>query len=209
MARLCERPGCSQVANAVYGIDADRLVVWLDGFDATPADRMNVLCRRHADAMVVPLGWMLDDRRSPTPQLFHVPDPVSLGSDGAAPSRRARSSGDVPPDASERAQQLDLTGEFERPSGATETALPVINAAAAANVAAESAALPVSTESTEPAEPAVPWKPVFDPTDDLDGQLATTSPLLARAFLGRQRTDRPPTSDAAAADEDAADEWPS
>ena len=30
-------------------------------------------CRRHADAMVVPLGWMLDDRRDPVPRLFKAP----------------------------------------------------------------------------------------------------------------------------------------
>jgi hypothetical protein len=32
-----------------------------------------------------------------------------------------------------------------------------------------------------------PWRPVFDQTDDLDGLLATRSPLLARAFGRRDR----------------------
>ncbi len=64
MARLCERPGCSNVAGMAYGFDADRLLVWLatrdpDGDPLTAG----ALCTRHADAMVVPQGWTLDDRR--------------------------------------------------------------------------------------------------------------------------------------------------
>jgi hypothetical protein len=45
-------------------------VVWLDAYDAGQGTRSGGLCRRHADAMVVPLGWMLDDRREPVPRLF-------------------------------------------------------------------------------------------------------------------------------------------
>ena len=57
-------------ADVSYGFDADTLVVWLDAFQADTGARAGVLCRRHADAMVVPLGWMLDDRRDPVPRLF-------------------------------------------------------------------------------------------------------------------------------------------
>lgn len=53
-----------------YGFDAESLVVWLDAYDAGQGTRSGGLCRRHADAMVVPLGWMLDDRREPVPRLF-------------------------------------------------------------------------------------------------------------------------------------------
>lgn len=70
MARLCERPGCSQPAEVIYGIDADHLTVWIEPFDGAVGYRAGVLCRRHADAMVVPLGWMLDDRREEVPRLF-------------------------------------------------------------------------------------------------------------------------------------------
>jgi hypothetical protein len=70
MARLCERPGCSQPADVIYGIDADHLTVWIEPFDGATVFRAGVLCRRHADAMVVPLGWMLDDRREAVPRLF-------------------------------------------------------------------------------------------------------------------------------------------
>lgn len=71
MPRLCERPGCSAPADVAYGFDAESLVVWLDTFDAAQqGPRSGGLCRRHANAMVVPLGWMLDDRREPVPRLF-------------------------------------------------------------------------------------------------------------------------------------------
>ena len=41
--------------------------------------RAGALCRRHADALVVPRGWTLDDRREPAPRLFRV-----TRADGAA-----------------------------------------------------------------------------------------------------------------------------
>ena len=53
-----------------YGFDAEHLMVWIDAYERVNTDRAGVLCRRHADAMVVPLGWMLDDRRDPVPRLF-------------------------------------------------------------------------------------------------------------------------------------------
>ena len=79
MARLCERPGCSQPADVIYGIDADHLTVWIALFDGSVSYRAGVLCRRHADAMVVPLGWVRDDRRESAPRLFKTreePAPV-------------------------------------------------------------------------------------------------------------------------------------
>ena len=56
-----------------YGFDAEHLMVWIDSYDRVTTGRAGVLCRRHADAMVVPLGWMLDDRRDPVPRLFRAP----------------------------------------------------------------------------------------------------------------------------------------
>ena len=46
-----------------YGFDAEQVMVWIDSFDRIVPGQAGVLCRRHANAMVVPLGWMLDDRR--------------------------------------------------------------------------------------------------------------------------------------------------
>jgi len=87
MVRLCERPGCSQIAEVNYGIEPDRLVVWIEGFDPQFPDRPGVLCRRHADAMIVPVRWTLDDRREAVPRLFRVGAPVETS--GRESARRA------------------------------------------------------------------------------------------------------------------------
>jgi len=165
MARLCERPGCSNVAGMAYGFDADRLLVWLatrdpDGDPLTAG----ALCTRHADAMVVPRGWTLDDRRQQAPRLFKA----ATGA-GERPARKRR-------------------------GGKTQIAAPVeqlLLDEAPATTAADTTVAVVSgtTSGDDPdATAAIPWVPDFDDDDDLGGVLAVDSPLLARAFRG---TDRP------------------
>src|SRR4051795_13749450 len=168
MTRLCERPGCSQVAEMTYGFDADHLMVWIDSYERVTTDRAGVLCRRHADAMVVPLGWMLDDRRDPVPRLFKAP---AAQTSTSTRHRRA------PTHHRTDAEQLRLDAEA------------VIDAVAEVDVPADG---DVAVEVDVAAEVEVlPWKPAFDQTDDLDGLLEARSPLLARAFGGQGR--RPTT----------------
>jgi hypothetical protein len=172
MGRLCERPGCSDVAAMSYGFDADRLLVWLAPreADADPL-RAGGLCKRHADAMVVPRGWTLDDRRERTPRLFR---PAPASDPGAAGrGRAARRPEPGPP-----SEQLALGA---RPADAPDDdAAPTV-----ADVAGPS-------PSEDPDETrAIPWLPDVDDDDeddDLGGVLSADSPLLARAFRG---TDRP------------------
>ncbi len=140
-----------------YGFDADQQMVWIDSLSGAGDTRYGVLCRRHADAMVVPLGWMLDDRRDPTPRLFRPDEPVA----GVAPQRERRAATVA---VAHSATQLQL-GEPD-----TEPEAP----AAPSPLAAAD-------------ESVAPWKPVFDQTDDLDGLLGADSPLLSRAFRGRTR----------------------
>jgi Protein of unknown function (DUF3499) len=64
MARFCERPGCGENASVAYGFDAERGTVWLEVLGPAGGPTAGVLCRRHADAMVLPKGWWLQDRRS-------------------------------------------------------------------------------------------------------------------------------------------------
>jgi Protein of unknown function (DUF3499) len=64
MARFCERPGCGENASVAYGFDAERAMVWLEALGPAGGPTAGVLCRRHADAMVLPKGWWLQDRRS-------------------------------------------------------------------------------------------------------------------------------------------------
>ncbi len=180
MARLCERPGCSQPAEVTYGINAEHLVVWIEPFDGALVHRAGVLCRRHADAMVVPLGWMLDDRREATPRLFRTKEVVPP----VAPRvRRHRSH-----------HGRDETGQLSLP-GADLLPLddPAEPAAIDAPVAIDARATedaPAAADASAPedaAEGTAPWKPVFDQHDDLDGLLTARSPLLSRAFGKRDR----------------------
>ena len=56
------------------------LVFWIDVLPDPNDDDAGVLCLRHADSMVVPRGWTLDDLRDPELHLFRPPLP--------APTRR-------------------------------------------------------------------------------------------------------------------------
>ena len=85
MERLCERPGCSDPASVAYGMRAEDLVFWLDRYPESVGGDVGVLCRRHADSMVVPRGWTLDDLRDPDLHLFRPPAPVPF-----TRARRAR-----------------------------------------------------------------------------------------------------------------------
>jgi hypothetical protein len=144
------------------------LLFWIAPLADAPTDDPNVLCRRHADAMVVPRGWTLDDRREAQPRLFK-PRAASSAvpaepSDAAAPARRRRHRHD---DHDGEQLQIDGTGEIGRPT------------------ASEIAAVDLGVDGGAIIQP---WQPEFDAHDDLDGLLEVTSPLLARAFRG---TDRP------------------
>ena len=74
-----------------YGFDPDRLLVWLTSRDPD-ADglRAGALCRRHAETLVVPRGWTLDDRREPAPRLFPAAAPVPAARDGRSRRRPRR-----------------------------------------------------------------------------------------------------------------------
>jgi hypothetical protein len=146
---------------------AEDLLFWIEPLDARHAGGSNVLCRRHADAMVVPRGWTLDDRRlGGGPRLFQ-------------PSRFTPASPATPTIGRQRARaaavrvgeqlQLDGTGEIARPATMSPPATE-----------------PVAEPEPDP-EPEAPWRPEFDVDDDLGGLLKVESPLLARAFRGTGR----------------------
>lgn len=63
-------------ATVTYGFDTADLMVWLSPFESEEKARpygTGILCRRHADALVVPRGWHVDDRREAVPRLFLTP----------------------------------------------------------------------------------------------------------------------------------------
>jgi hypothetical protein len=144
-----------------YGFDAEHLMVWIDSYDRVATGRAGVLCRRHADAMVVPLGWMLDDRRDPVPRLFKTQAMPTL----TAPRHRRTA-----------AHHRDDTEQLELGVDVVVRELDDGDA----EVDDEPPAEALDTE-------VLPWKPAFDQTDDLDGLLEARGPLLARAFGGQGR----------------------
>jgi hypothetical protein len=177
MGKLCERPGCSDVAAMAYGFDVDRLLVWLAPRDpdADPA-RAGSLCKRHADAMVVPRGWTLDDRRESAPRLFRP----KADEAPAPPRRRTRRKKVAEPAADAVAAVVPQPTLTAAPAPAP-TEVPD-DARTVAEVTGE----PSATDDPD-ATQAIPWLPTFDEHDDLDGVLSARSPLLARAFKGTDR----------------------
>jgi hypothetical protein len=200
MARLCERPGCSVVAEFRYAFDPEQMTVWLEPLASGGTELAGVLCRRHADAMVVPLGWMLDDRRSQAPQLFRTPgtDTAPRGLD--RPRRQRPSIGDAPAEALQLS--LEPTDEAAAAPHVVESAVaasaaPVVDGSAEVAFTADppteaNAGSGCQEEDAEEAvrKPAEPWRPRFDQTDDLGGLLTAQSPLLRRAF-GRNPPPKP------------------
>ena len=156
-----------------YGFDADRLLVWLAARDpdAEPLGA-GTLCLRHADAMVVPRGWTLDDRRESTPRLFR-PAPGAAGAARAKPARAPRRR-------TEKVTPIVAVPDLEPADVAVEAA-----EAAGSTVAAVAGPGELDPDATV----AIPWLPGFDDNDDddLGGVLAAESPLLARAFRGADR----------------------
>ncbi len=162
MRRLCGRPGCSDGASVAYGMRAADLVFWLDALPSDPGDDVAVLCRRHADSMVVPRGWTLDDLRDPDLHLFRPPQPLP------PPAPRAR--------IARPALDPDATGEQLR----LRTDVELIDDDDLGDAFADT---PVAV-----ADPG-PWTPAFDEADDLGGLLSARSPLLSRAFRIAERSD--------------------
>jgi hypothetical protein len=143
--------------------------------------------------MVVPLGWMLDDRREPVPRLFRSPAEVVE----AAPARR-RSRQRTGDDTLQL--RLDtIAGELARieaedpelppaPVATPEGPVPVeanVNVEGNVNVNVNvEGNVNVEVDVEVEGEPVSPWLPVFDQNDDLSGLLKARGRLLSRAFNG-------------------------
>lgn len=141
------------------------LLVWLE---AVPQDervpRVGMLCRRHADAMVVPRGWTLDDRRETTPRLFKV----SAALDARDSSTGARRSKPRPV-----GDQLHFDVDSAQPSPSDPEPVTVAD---------------LQPRAIDPDETrAMPWRFAYDAADNLGGVLDARGPLLSRAFSGARR----------------------
>jgi hypothetical protein len=88
------------------------LLFWIVPINESPITEPSLLCLRHADAMVVPRGWTLDDRRQHSPQLFNTRALPRQQTPTPKPKRR-RPHPSVEP--AHEQMQIDGTGEISRP----------------------------------------------------------------------------------------------
>jgi len=154
---------------------AEDLVFWIDVLPDPLGDGAGVLCLRHADSMVVPRGWTLDDLRDPDLHLFRPPL--------SAPTQRRRTP---------RAQRERGVAEQLRLDASVDPLPPVAadsNGANGQQAADAELGADYGVESdVESTVESGPWTPAFDEADDLDGLLDARGPLLSRAF---RTADRP------------------
>lgn len=61
--RHCSRPTCSDPAVVTLTYEYRRSHVWLDVLSADRDPHGYDLCRTHANALSVPVGWQLTDRQ--------------------------------------------------------------------------------------------------------------------------------------------------
>ncbi|MET0276461.1 MAG: DUF3499 family protein [Acidimicrobiia bacterium] len=98
VAERCSRTQCSAPAAARVAFDALTRFVWIDPFEAdgpldVSARGAGALCARHADHLVAPRGWAVQDRRGRDLQLWSdrpapQPAPVVEGARAPTPSPR-------------------------------------------------------------------------------------------------------------------------
>ncbi len=63
MTRQCDRPDCAEPAISTFAYDYADASVWLVDLNTERHPFTYDLCARHAQALTVPRGWELRDRR--------------------------------------------------------------------------------------------------------------------------------------------------
>ena len=163
MSSHCERPGCSKVGEVIYEVDLRRLLVTIDFPDLNDLTPMNLLCRRHADSLTVPKGWVIINNREEVQRLFNAPVTQQVEKENSQKAiKRQKDSGSSE---SEKDQTV-MANLFD--SVIDENAFDFTD---------ELAQL-LDTQETE----AMPWTPQFDRSGDLNGKLRARGRLLGRAF---------------------------
>ena len=160
MSKQCERPSCRELAVAAYFLDSSELLMTLENYVPVDGMQVNGLCRRHADALVVPRGWRIEDKRENVPRLFPVTPPAKKPKVATAKKAEAKKSRVKPP-------RPSIFDELKNEKKSEEVATPTVDVA-----------VEVELEETK----AIPWSPQFDQTDDLGGVLRPKGRLLSRAF---------------------------
>jgi len=180
------------MASVSYGIDNDKLMVWIDSAPALDPARAGSLCRRHADALSVPKGWSIDDRRQAVPMLFSAKDITPPGGQGRDTGERRQQS------KSQRASKANLDPVVDASLFDENTDLPDENTADSTTASELSTVIienvasspeDHAVEETPEPEPeleetrAIPWTPRLTGTGGNDDTASITKGrLLGRAF---------------------------
>ncbi|MFM9131870.1 MAG: hypothetical protein ACKORY_03930 [Actinomycetota bacterium] len=188
MRNLCERPGCGAPADASYGIDRASLSVWVNVITVGEREITGRLCRRHANALTVPHGWTLDDRRDPNPKLFRAADFDEAAQEGGGPARTktprkaaGTATGTTSPKKRGRPKAEDVPSLFE----ALRRELDEPAAGAGQKASAQEEDAPATAPDVDPDETqAIPWSPRLGRTVEYeDGEEKPRfGRLLGRAF---------------------------
>ena len=164
MAKQCERPGCKEPAIAAYFLDSAELLMTLENYVPVDGMQVNGLCRRHADALVVPRGWRIEDKRENVPRLFPVTPTAEKPKSTVAKKVESKKSRVKLP-------RPSIFDDLKTDNKKEEVVVPIAQPEVVAP-------LEVELEETK----AIPWSPQFDQTDDLGGVLRPKGRLLSRAF---------------------------
>lgn len=172
MRRLCERPGCAAPAEVSYGIDNAALLVWIDNRQIPERELAGRLCRRHADAISVPRGWTVDDRRLAIPQLFRQADMPQ-----AEPVKKTKRAPKSAPPATDSSKKLTLFETIAEELAEMEKTQ---------EIASDAASDAVDPDETR----AIPWSPRLTGSysEDEDDQ-PVLGRLMGRAFGQRKADD--------------------
>jgi len=87
--------------------------VWVNVITVGEREITGRLCRRHANALTVPSGWTLDDRRDPNPKLFRVAQFDSAAEGAEDKPSRKKAGGRASPRKRERPRTGDVPSLFE------------------------------------------------------------------------------------------------
>lgn len=191
MSRKCERPSCRERGEVAYVIDTANLLVNIDAPIPRDSSRVNILCRRHADSLVVPRDWQIIDNRTKKQRLFSAPASQSVRTSSRSSSvkkqkREKGKAGAVIQDLFEFATRV-VAAPAREPEPVREPE-PIRETASArpdevSEVSVGEIEDVTEIETIDPQETqAMPWTPQFDRTGDLDGRLRARGRLLSRAF---------------------------
>lgn len=187
MSQQCERPGCREAATVAYRMDPVGLRVTMEQYTPGEGDRLNAICRKHADRMNMPRDWVIDDRRTNNPTLFKVPAPAPARRDEHVATRRKARPFPKP----ESFDTLSIVRPVVEEAPSVETQLvvePEPVAAPEPDIVPEPAVVELTPEepatSDDALEPtqAMPWRPRFGRVDDPTTTQQAGGRLLSRAI---------------------------